>query len=1247
MTGWRWDAEPVLTCFTAVREGPWKAQNEIISGEQQRAEAGDAIAARVRAGSRRAVRDLLEFGLGDAGPTALAGYSMRASLTPWRCENASRMLQTRSQLMSAVGGLEEVAVDTHLEFGILGPLEVRLDGTPVRVGGPRQRALLALLLCNANRVVSRDQLIDELLSGQPEGSADRMLRVQISRLRKALADGGGGEPRLRARPPGYSLRVEVGELDLHTFEHLVADGRHAIEQGDPRRAAVLLREAESLWRGRPLADLEFERFARFEVQRLELLRLGTIEERIEAELALARHTALCAELELLVEKHPLNERLRGQLMLALYRSGRQADALATYRAGRSLLVGQLAVEPGPQLKQLQLAILKQDAALDLPQLRPGHGPAPGLVSTGEHPSAEAGPGVMPRTRGHRVRRWAAMALGICAALAVLVIAPQVSHAHLNETLDGNGLALISASDGELRAAVPLQAPPTDMAAGFGSVWVAEASAGLVVRVDLRRRAVVATIAVGTSPSAIVAAGGQVWVLDTADRTVSSINPQTDTVTQTIAVGDEPSDLLVSAGSLWVASQDDGTVQQIDPSTGHPQILIRTGGDPSGLAAADGAVWVATDESGAIERIDARTGAVTTTIRVGDAPAAAAVGAAGLWVLNPLDATVSQVDPRRDTVMATVPLGGAPTALTQSGGFVWVTDEQDGTLLRLDPRRDVVTAFSVGGRPIALAAAGGGIWIAVDAAGASHRGGTLTSINSYADIDTIDPAASTSPNVAPPQLFGLTNDGLVTLNHVAGPAGTRLVPDLALALPAPTDNGRIYTFHLRPGIQYSTGAFVKPTDVIRSFERLFELDSSGASNYQAIDGEAACVAAPKSCDLSQGIVADNRTGVVTFRLTQPDPDFLYKLTLAYADILPASTPARQATTPLPATGPYLISRYVPGQQLLLVRNPYFREWSAAAQPYGYPDRIVIRLGLSAAQGAATVAAGQGDFMPNLGQIPGSEAAYFLRHRGQVRINPLMVTGLMFLNVNAAPFNDVRVRQAVNLALDRQQVVNGYGGLLAAQPTCQILPPQIPGYRRYCPYTRSPSVDGLWHGPDLARARELVAASGTTGMHITVWNTPTPLAAVDETLDTVTALRQLGYQVSLRLLPDSTYFSYTGDSRNQAQVIDGGWSADYPSADDFIGKLTCNYFAPGNGLATTDASEFCDPALDMQIARAAALQTTDPSAAAALWAGLDRQFTDLAIWLPTVTPNEIDIISRRAGDYQYNPVWGTLIDQLWLR
>ena len=1153
---------------------------------------------------------------------------------------------------------------TRPVFGVLGPLEVWLDGALVRVGGPRQRALLGLLLCHANQVVSRDQLIEELLGDQPAATADRILRVRVSRLRKALGDvNGSGQPRLQARPPGYLLHVADDELDLHIFEQQVAAGRQALADGNPGRAAELLREAESLWRGRPLADLESEPFAGLEARRLETLRIQAVEDRIDTELALGRHAVVCSELEQLVTEHPMRERLRGQLMIALYRCGRQADALQTYQQGRSLLVEELAVEPGPQLRQLQLAVLEQDPALDLPppaarqDAREAVSPAglaPGAAADQSGVAADlpaappAGPGTMPRPGPRRRIRRITLALGMAAALAVLVLVPLSRHGTAQTPLNGNLVALVSASDGAVRATVPLQAPPAGVAAGAGSVWVAEPGAGLVARIDPVRRAVEATIPVGTRPTRVVAAGGQVWVLDPTDRTLARIDPQTDTVAQTIAPASQPSDILLSAGSLWVASRGDGRVLRIDPGTGRTRSVVRTGGNPSGLAAGDGAVWVATDGSGLLARIDARAGQVTSRIRISDAPAAVVAGASGLWVLSPLDATVSRVDPRRHAVTATIALGGQPAALAESGGSIWIGDRADGTLLRLAPGNNVVTRFGLGGRVSALASARGGLWAAMDTAGASHRGGTLTAIGTAdGPVTTIDPAAATAEDLPPTQLFGLTNDGLVTLNHVAGPQGTRLVPDLALALPAPTDGGRTYTFRLRPGIRYSTGTLVRPRDVTHSFERLFQLGGAGAPYYQAISGAATCRKAPAGCDLSRGIVADDRTGTVTFHLTQPDPDFLPKLTLAFADVLPATVPGRQARAPLPATGPYMISRYIPGRELLMVRNQRFREWSAAAQPAGYPDRILIRLGLSGARAAAAVAGGRGDFLPSIGQFP-SGAAYFKHYRSQLRMNPQLITAFLFLNVNAPPFTDLRVRQAVNLALDRNRVVAGWGGPLAARPACQILPPGLAGYRRYCPWTRDPAADGRWHAPDLPRARRLVAASGTAGMKVTVWDvSPSPDGAIKEAAETVRALRQLGYRASLRLLPPSTYFAVTSDSRNHAQVIDGGWGADYASADDFIGKLTCAYFVPGDSVATDDAAGFCDPGLDRQIARGAAEQTINPAEAAAQWARLDRQLTDLAILVPTVTPNEVDFLSSRVRNYQYNPVWGALIDQFWIR
>ncbi len=253
----------------------------------------------------------------------------------------------------------------RLEFRILGPLALRVDGVPVPAGGPKQRALLALLLLDANRVVSRDRLVAELFPDQSVNSADHALRNHVSRLRKVLGTAVVDEPRLVARPPGYLLRVEPGELDLEAFERLVVEGHESLGAGDSAAAADSFRAAEALWHGRPLADLELEPFARLDVERLEELRLAAVEARIDAELALGRQRALVPELEALTEEHPLRERFRAQLMLALYRSGRQAESLDVYRRTHRLLGEELGLHPGTELQELERAILVQDPVLDV------------------------------------------------------------------------------------------------------------------------------------------------------------------------------------------------------------------------------------------------------------------------------------------------------------------------------------------------------------------------------------------------------------------------------------------------------------------------------------------------------------------------------------------------------------------------------------------------------------------------------------------------------------------------------------------------------------------------------------------------------------------------------------------------------------------------------------------------------------------------------------------------------------------
>jgi len=255
----------------------------------------------------------------------------------------------------------------------------------------------------------------------------------------------------------------------------------------------------------------------------------------------------------------------------------------------------------------------------------------------------------------------------------------------------------------------------------------------------------------------------------------------------------------------------------------------------------------------------------------------------------------------------------------------------------------------------------------------------------------------------------------------------------------------------------------------------------------------------------------------------------------------------------------------------------------------------------------------------------------------------VTDNVILNVRVPPFDDLRVRRALNYAIDRRAIVNLYGGPRTARPACQILPPQIPGFQRYCPYTLHPTRTGVWRAPDLTTARRLVSASGTRGMKIAVLDTDQPRIFFDEGRAVVATLRRLGYRASLHIVPDAAFFRIASDPRNRAQVISGGWNAEFPSASDFIGQhLSCRGLRSGQ-----NAGRFCNPTIDRQIARAQSLQVVSPQQAARLWAHIDRELVDRAVTVALVTPKDTGFVSKRVGNYQFHPLWGVLIDQLWVR
>ena len=833
------------------------------------------------------------------------------------------------------------------------------------------------------------------------------------------------------------------------------------------------------------------------------------------------------------------------------------------------------------------------------------------------------------------------ALVILASLAVGVTTAMHGHPPSLAAVRGDAIGIIDPGTGAVAGTVPLEASAGRIATGAGSVWVTNFGNDTVSRIE--NGEVRQVIPVGSGPSAIAVGNEAVWVANALDGTVARVDPDTNRVVQTIPVGHDPSGIAYGEGAVWVADTADHAVVGIDPRTGKVTRRVNLDARPSDLAVGAGWVWVTSETAGEVLRISP-DGKDVAAVRVGTGPGAIAATPGAVWVANALDGTVSRIDPSREVVTATLEVGNDPSGLAISPEAVWVTNEYSGTLTRIDPHAPTVAqTIHVGRRLTGVAVVGNAVWVAVHAL-PPHRGGTLRVVAAIPRLDSIDPGIAFL--LFPPQLLGMTNDGLVTLKHVTGSEGTQLVPDLAISLPSPSHQGRSYRFELRQGIRYSTGVPVRPGDFRRAIERDFTIGSPGASFFDDIVGADRCTVGAHRCDLSRGIAVDGPVGTVTFHLSHPDPEFLYKLTLTFAFAVPAGTPDRDVGNhPVPATGPYRIDPYEPGRELVLERNPQFHEWSKAAQPDGYPDQIVWRFGVSPDAAVTDVERGSADW--GLYTFPFSPPGDRLeeiqtQHAGQVHVNPLPETEFFVLHTRVAPFDDIRVRRALNYAIDRNTLVSLYGGSSLARPTCQVLPPGLPGYRPYCPYTLNPQPDGAYIAPRLELARRLVFASHTKGMRVRVLTDP----GFPPARYLVSVLRSLGYRASLRVASGDRYNVLSNNSRYQVQISRGGWAADYPAPSEFINLfLSCGAFRPTSD-ANSNGAQFCDQRIDHSIRRALRLQATNPQAANRVWASVDRRITDQAPWLPTVNLNAVDFLSRRTGGYEFHPQWGILLDQLWV-
>jgi YVTN family beta-propeller protein len=612
-------------------------------------------------------------------------------------------------------------VSASLQFLVLGPLEVR-DGSERLTLGPRkQRALLAILLLHANEVVSIDRLVDMLWGESPPDTATTALHGYVSQLRKVLEPERrrGDAPRvLVTHEPGYVLRLEPDQLDLERFTTLVRTGRDALGAGRADDASTALRAALELWRGPPLADLDAEPFLQAELPRLVELKAAAVEERFDADLALGRHPAVVADLEDHIARHPLRERPRAQLMLALYRGGRQAEALRVFQDARRTLVEDVGIEPGPALRELERAILEQDPALELDE-RERVASAP----------ATAPPPSRPRRLPRHSLPVAAIVLGAVATAVAFTAGGSGSDEPV--TVRAGSVAVIDLGSGRVTDAVRVGGTPTSLSIGEGGVWALDADRQVVSRIDPKTYAV-RTFGTGSIPTDLAAGAGALWVANGRKgsaqfvgplaTTLSSIDPDSSAIRATVALPRKPgatsnvsaSHLAVTRDAVWVVNPD-FSVSRIDPRSSR---ITRTIASVSALAVAagDGSVWVLNDDN-SLARVDRRR--PSTRVQVAsNGLSANAVGAGAVWATAPYDGVLWRIDPEPRLVQRTIAVGEGASFVTVGGGFVWVVNALRGTVSQIDPSTNrVVDTIDLGGTPRSAAVGAGKLWVTVGGADA--------------------------------------------------------------------------------------------------------------------------------------------------------------------------------------------------------------------------------------------------------------------------------------------------------------------------------------------------------------------------------------------------------------------------------------------------------------------------------------------------------------------------------------------------
>jgi YVTN family beta-propeller protein len=851
--------------------------------------------------------------------------------------------------------------------------------------------------------------------------------------------------------------------------------------------------------------------------------------------------------------------------------------------------------------------------------------APTLVQGRERELARAAAVALP---SRLTRRSAVLAIAAIALVGVVVSAFVLGAHSPGIKVAENSVAAIDPS-GKITKSVAVGAAPVALASSPDALWVANFDDRTITHVDPNTGQTVRTIPVDNAPAGIAASNASVWVAAGLNE-IDQISPQYDRlaskhVVKTIGshyVGALDRPAVLAFDSLWIVHPD-GYVQRVDPTSLQVEKTVDVGNDPAAIAAGAGFVWVANKADGTVTRIDPTT-LVTATLPVGHGPAAISIGANGVWVANSGDNAVVRIDLSTNAVASSVPVGSNPDAVLATPSGVWVANAGDETVMRIEPASGKTKTIHLGGTPSALASAGGRIWVAVEAAAANApNAGGVARLTSNQTLGSLDPAlyaGTTAP------ITYATCAGLVTYPDKPAPDGSRVVPEIAEALPAPSNGGTTYTFRIRRSFRFSppSNKPVTAESMKETIDRIRNPRTKSSIGYFFSDVRS---------------VTANGT-LLTVRLTHPDGGFLANLAAAPVCAVPRGTPIDpQGIDNIPSAGPYYIASYAANRQLVLKRNPNYH----GDRPHRL-DEMVWTIGVDPSRALSDVEAGKADYIagdlpsttgPTLTSNygPGSRAAKSGHQR--YFINAAPGGRWLHMNLSRPLFAHLAMRKSVNYAIDRSAIVAEdrkffvHNPFNVGDPTDDVLPPATTGAAQYDVYPLH---------ANLAKARQLAGRVHTTAIMYAATNPPWP----QEAQLIAAELKPLGIDVQIKTFPLEAFFARIGRRGEPFDLAVSGWLFNSPDPGQVFGPFDGRTIGPQSNL---DFSYFQSPPFDAQLDAASKLsgprryRTYDRLALE-----LERDYAPVAA---IATSTSHDFFSARMGCQIYQPVFGIDLAALCLR